>query len=256
MFTKNNFELGYVNGTIGTVIDFDPVRGKTSLKEGSSADYVVRRPIVKTQTGRKIIVEPVQWAVEENGEEVAKIEQLPLRLAWAMTIHKSQGATLDEAFVDLKGAFVEGQGYVALSRVKTLNGLYLNGYNENALKVHPLVSEQDGIFRSRSAAEVESEFSLLSGDDLALKHNTFILSAGGEFPKENEIRDKLSANKTHRIEDIRQNYPNAYRPWEEDEDKNLTDHYTAGQSIKEIAATLGRQKGAIRSRLAKLGLTE
>jgi len=302
MFTKNNFELGYVNGTVGTVVGFDPVRGKTSLKEGSSADYAFQAsrtsngvdeeetsPIVKTRTGRKITVEPVQWAVEENSEVVAKIEQLPLRLAWAMTIHKSQGATLDEAFVDLKGAFVQGQGYVALSRVKTLAGLYLNGYNENALKVHPLVSEQDSIFRSKSA-EVESEFSLLSGDDLALKHNAFILSAGGEFPKENKIKhsnilqssfDRLkhgqettprknvgmseskphednppAAGKAYSVEDIRENYPNAYRPWDEGEDKNLVDHYLSGRSVTEIAVTLGRKKGAIYSRLAKLGLTE
>ena len=171
MFTKNNFELGYVNGTVGTVVEFD---------ENNSDDEEEVSPIVQTRGGRKITVGPAEWAVEDNGKVVARIEQLPLRLAWAMTIHKSQGATLDSAFVDLKGAFVEGQGYVALSRVKTLNGLYLNGYNENALKVHPLVSEQDAEFRNRSA-EIESEFSRLSGEDLALKHNAFILFAGGEL---------------------------------------------------------------------------
>ncbi|HXK41145.1 MAG TPA: PIF1 family DEAD/DEAH box helicase [Candidatus Paceibacterota bacterium] len=270
MFTKNNFELGYVNGTIGTVIGFDE----------DEFDEEEALPIVKTREGKKIIVGPAEWIVEENGEAIAKIEQLPLRLAWAMTIHKSQGATLDEAFVDLKGAFVEGQGYVALSRVKALNGFYLNGYNENALKVHPLVSEQDGMFRSKSA-EVESEFSLLSGDDLALKHNAFILSADGEFPKENKtsnikhshilenmrmnasvkmLESKPSENnpsvgKVYSVEDVRKNYPNAYRPWDEDEDKNLVDHYLTGRSVTEIAATLGRKTGAIRSRLAKLGLT-
>ena len=171
MFTKNNFEHDYVNGTVGTVVGFD---------ENNSDDEEEVSPIVQTRGGRKITVGPAEWAVEDNGKVVARIEQLPLRLAWAMTIHKSQGATLDSAFVDLKGAFVEGQGYVALSRVKTLNGLYLNGYNENALKVHPLVSEQDAEFRNRSA-EIESEFSRLSGKDLALKYNAFILFAGGEL---------------------------------------------------------------------------
>jgi len=131
-----------------------------------------------------------------------------------------------------------------------------------------LVSEQDGIFRNKSA-EVESEFSLLSGDDLALKFNAFILSAGGEFPKENKIRHSnilenvgMSESKSsvvsrvYSVEDIRENYPNAYRPWEEDEDKNLTDYHLAGRPKKEIAQLLGRKKGAIRSRLAKLGLIE
>lgn len=169
MFTKNNFEIGYVNGTTGTVIGF-----------GDEDEGFL--PIVKTREGKRITVGPVEWAVEDNGEVVANIEQLPLRLAWAITIHKSQGMTLDEVFVDLKGSFVEGQGYVALSRVKTLNGLYLNGYNENALKVHPLVSEQDSEFRNRSA-EIQSEFYQLSVKDLALKNNTFILSAGGELPR-------------------------------------------------------------------------
>ncbi|MBI2674568.1 MAG: AAA family ATPase [Candidatus Yanofskybacteria bacterium] len=173
MFTKNNFELGYVNGTVGTVMGF-------SENDFDEEDV---SPIVKTREGKKIIVGPAEWTVEENGEAIAKIEQLPLRLAWAMTIHKSQGATLDEAFIDLKGAFVEGQGYVALSRVKTLGGLYLNGYNENALKVHPSVSEQDSMFRNKSA-EIESEFSQLSDDDLTLKYNAFILSAGGELIKD------------------------------------------------------------------------
>ncbi|MEK7484897.1 MAG: hypothetical protein AABZ60_11260, partial [Planctomycetota bacterium] len=57
----------------------------------------------------------------------------------------------------------------------TLGGLYLNGYNENSLKIHPTVSRQDSVFRNKSA-EIESEFSRLSDDDLALKYNAFILS--------------------------------------------------------------------------------
>ena len=184
---------------------------------------------------------------------VAQIEQLPLRLAWAMTIHKSQGATLDEAFVDLSRAFVEGQGYVALSRVRTLGGLYLNGYNENALKIHPTVSRQDSVFRNKSA-EIESEFSRLSDDDLALKYNAFILSAGGELLRSKETLQKVKES-SYSVEDIRKTHPNAYRPWGEEEDENLVDHYMAGRPKREIAQLLGRDTGAIRSRLAKLGLT-
>src|SRR3989344_2757052 len=112
MFTKNNLQKRFVNGKIGTVIGFDQYQDE---------NY----PIVKTLQGRRLTVEPMEWTVEENGEIIARIKQVPLRFAWAMTVHKSQGITLDEAFMDLNGAFVEGQGYVAISRVKTLDGLHL-----------------------------------------------------------------------------------------------------------------------------------
>ncbi len=83
-------------------------------------------------------ISPQTWAIEDqNNSVVAEISQVPLRLAWAVTIHKSQGMTLDSALIDLSQAFVPGQGYVALSRIKSLDGLYLKGINQQALQVHP-----------------------------------------------------------------------------------------------------------------------
>jgi ATP-dependent exoDNAse (exonuclease V) alpha subunit len=121
MFVKNNPVVGYVNGTVGEVVGFN--------SDGF--------PVVQTKEGKEFVAIPQPWAIEDQGKVVAEIYQVPLRLAWAVTIHKSQGMTLDSAHIDLSQAFVPGQGYVALSRVRTLEGLYLKGINQQALQVHP-----------------------------------------------------------------------------------------------------------------------
>ncbi len=133
MFIKNNFQDGVVNGTMGTVTSF-----------------VLGRPVVETTDGKEITVEPDSWGFDQGGSVVAQIRQLPLRLAWAITVHKSQGMTLDVVEVDLSKSFAAGMGYVALSRVKTLAGLHIKGINRQALAVDPLVLEHDGLFMQQS----------------------------------------------------------------------------------------------------------
>lgn len=135
MFTRNKFkddETLYVNGTIGTV---------QSLEGGV---------LVKTTTGKFINVEREEWSIEEYGRTKAKIVQYPLRLAWAVTIHKSQGMSLDSARIDLSSAFEYGQGYVAISRVRSMEGLLLEGINRQAFEMHPKVIEVDSLFREAS----------------------------------------------------------------------------------------------------------
>ena len=117
MFTRNDQGGRYVNGTLGVVEDFD-----------ADDDY----PVVATRGGKRIVAEPATWKIDEGGQERASITQIPLRLAWAMTVHKSQGMSLDAAVIDLSRAFEYGQGYVALSRLRTLAGLHLLGLNERA----------------------------------------------------------------------------------------------------------------------------
>lgn len=85
-----------------------------------------------------------------NEMELAKIYQIPLRLAWAITIHKSQGMSLDAAEIDLSKSFVPGMGYVALSRVHSLSGMKLVGLNEMSLQVNPEVLEMDKLFQEQS----------------------------------------------------------------------------------------------------------
>lgn len=136
MFTRNKFEEEetiYVNGTLGTVIGFD----------GSL-------PIVRTTDGDEILAEREEWSIEEYGRKVAIITQIPLKLAWAITIHKSQGMSLDCAKIDLSKAFECGQGYVAISRVRSMNGLCLENANLKAFEMHPKVIEMDNLFREQS----------------------------------------------------------------------------------------------------------
>ena len=79
------------------------------------------------------------------------MNQVPLRCAWAITIHKSQGMTLDRAVMDLRRTFAPGMGYVALSRVENLEGLYLAGVNERMFLVSPDAVRLDGELRLGSA---------------------------------------------------------------------------------------------------------
>ncbi len=112
MFTVNKNEPGreeplFVNGQVGTVEAVEP-------------DAVV----VRCKNGETIHVERFTWRYDAQDEDAASFAQFPLRLAWAMTIHKAQGLTLDSAFLDIRAAREPGQAYVAVSRVRTLAGLH------------------------------------------------------------------------------------------------------------------------------------
>ncbi len=90
---------------------------------------------MRTKAGTEILVKPETWELKDGEKKLASAVQIPLRLAWAITVHKSQGMTLDQAHVDLRGAFVPGMGYVALSRVKTLETLTIGGLNKTSLQL-------------------------------------------------------------------------------------------------------------------------
>lgn len=163
MCTKNNFEGGYVNGTLGKIVGFD-------MEEGY--------PIIETADGRKIVIQPATWTVAEEGKVLAEIEQVPLRLAWAITVHKSQGMSLDAAEVDLSKAFVFGQGYVALSRVRSLAGLKMLGMSTNALQVDPKIVHFDIRFKAESDS-AEEAFEQMEDVEINAMHERFIKAGGG-----------------------------------------------------------------------------
>lgn len=100
-------------------------------------------PVVKTLSGEKIVVDRETWAVDDDDKVLASITQIPLRHAWAITVHKSQGMSLDEAVIDLSRAFGYGMGYVALSRVRKLDGLHLIGFSTSSLAVDPRILTVD-----------------------------------------------------------------------------------------------------------------
>lgn len=185
MFVKNNFDKGYVNGTRGIITGFDD----TGI------------PIVETRDGEKIIVERETWAIEDDNRVLASITQIPLRHAWAITVHKSQGMSLDEAVIDLSRSFGYGMGYVALSRVRRLSGLHLIGFTASALAVDPRILSVDQDFRTRSE-RATVRLAEISQKELQARHDDFITKSGGtlvakKITSKEEKLNTLSTQKTH-----------------------------------------------------------
>ncbi|MDO8407678.1 MAG: AAA family ATPase [bacterium] len=172
MFTKNSPQGRFVNGTLGHIVGFEKRSGF---------------PIVEIKNSTLVTAEPMEWQVEEDGKVRASISQVPLRLAYAMTVHKSQGLSMDAAVIDLSRAFEYGQGYVALSRVRRLDGLYLLGLNARALEVHPAVAEKDGELRAASEAARET-FAALPPIELEEMHKAFVKAQGGAWPSAAQLK--------------------------------------------------------------------
>jgi ATP-dependent exoDNAse (exonuclease V) alpha subunit len=116
----NDKDKEFVNGSLGTIVQFDDMRN----------------PVVKIdRTGKVLTFERHRWELKNYKDEMlASFDQIPLKLAYGITIHKSQGLTLDEAVIDCQKIFAPGQAYVALSRVKDSAGLYLRNWDSKLVK--------------------------------------------------------------------------------------------------------------------------
>jgi hypothetical protein len=219
MFIKNNAELGVSNGTMGELIGFAAVKiddkdSSDALIEDDSSDDVdedatgektnkgkksaakkdkekpkskkpttQKMPVVRLNSGREVIAEPEEWIIEdETGDVLASYLQVPLCLAWAITIHKSQGMTLDAAEIDLSRTFELGQGYVALSRLKSLSGLQLLGMNDMSLQLDPLARGADKRFLVLSE-EADANYAMLDEESMQQAHEKFVLKSGGTLSK-------------------------------------------------------------------------
>ncbi|MFT5036970.1 MAG: ATP-dependent DNA helicase PIF1 [Candidatus Azotimanducaceae bacterium] len=221
MCTKNNLEAGYVNGTLGRVISFN--------SEGGF-------PVIKTSEGKEITMKPTNWDVAEEGKVLATVSQIPLRLAWAITVHKSQGMSLDAAEIDLSKAFVFGQGYVALSRVRTLAGLKMLGMSPNALHVDPKIVAHDARFRTECDM-ADDAFTEMDDSEILNMHTRFVEANGGKIPKDGDIQapkksfEKLQKESTYALT------------------KELLD---TGKNVKEIAKERGMVETTIWGHVEKL----
>ncbi len=184
MFIKNNHDLGYVNGTTGVIVNFDK---ETKL------------PIVKTSDGSLIKISLEEWTMEnESANVVAKVLQVPLKLAWAITIHKSQGMTLDSAEIDLSKTFEVGQGYVALSRIKNINGLRLMGLNDKALLVDPLILHIDDRIKAASK-KASDEISAISAEKLQEIFEAYVLSIDGLTDADEILKQEIILNSEKKL---------------------------------------------------------
>ncbi|WFP97892.1 AAA family ATPase [Acinetobacter sp. ANC 7201] len=226
MFVKNNFDMGYINGSLGEVIGFE------------EDDEYGCLPKVKLTDGTTLIVEPETWSVDNDaGKTIASFSQIPLRLAWAITIHKSQGMTLEAAEINLSHTFENGQGYVALSRLKSLDGLRLLGFNEQALELDSLAIKADRRFQELSD-EAEKHYDAI---DLTPQHKAFIRHCGGTLNEveieRNEKKIAKSGGKT--------NYAAATL----DETKAL---FVDGYEIQDIAVERGLTPATIINHLGRL----
>jgi ATP-dependent DNA helicase PIF1 len=136
------------NGEVG---EDDTIRqARNKLKSMISKDLVANTgkvyPVIRFTlpdgTSRDLLCQPEDWKVElPNGEVQAQRRQLPLILAWALSIHKAQGQTLQRVTVDLRKVFEKGQAYVALSRATCQEGLQVKGFDKKKVMAHPRVAE-------------------------------------------------------------------------------------------------------------------
>ena len=193
MLCKNiDVSQGLVNGSIGVVTSFVKVDVVEDFENPRAVEMcrlvaprtkvlpVARFPVRRFNRGTMreevveldLIVEPQEWTVTSGSTELAKRTHIPLRLAWAITVHKSQGMTLTSVNVDFANMFAAGQAYVALSRCTSLEGMTLENFSASAVITSPIAVSYYRAVEACLAAE---------DDDTS---NTFMNPWGNDDPSQ------------------------------------------------------------------------
>ena len=222
IFVKNN-KPTWLNGTLGEIVAIDSDSLRVKVQETGNIVSVSRvswEKIKYSYNYEKLRIESVV---------VGSFTQFPVSLGWAITIHKSQGMTMDSVKIDLgRGAFCAGQTYVALSRCKTLKGIHLmKRLRPNDIQVDETVIEfyrKLGFFHEDAATitppDIERESPCL--------------------PEEKNNKKQTKAGEA----------------WTDAEETKLIEEFRSGMNVGEIAEAHGRSRGAIHARLARKGLVD
>jgi GTPase SAR1 family protein len=265
MFIKNDLARRWVNGDLGRV---------TALSD----DYVE----ITKQSGETVTVAPETWedneyaynaTTGEIGKKVrGKFTQLPLKLAWALTIHKCQGQTLLKTVIDFSqgSPFVHGHTYVALSRARTLQGIRLvRAITESDVIVDPKVTS---FLESQGLEEEDSAADLAMGIEGPQEEEARVVKPRNKCVRTGEAKDDCAQDENARVvsdfsfpqtimqksqlhyHNARSECLNAYEPWLPKEDEQLRKEFGQKMPLKLVAETHQRMKGAIKSRLKKIGL--
>ncbi len=230
IFVKNNPQKQYYNGTTGEVVGFNQSDGY---------------PMVKVHDDLVIKAEPENRSIENASQIIANVKQIPLKLAWAITVHKSQGMTLDAAEMDLSRVFEPGQAYVALSRIKSLDGLHLLGLNEQWLRAHPLVLRADKYFRDQSEEKC-AVYSTIDDTNFQEIHKRFISLIGGNYtPDTIEIEKEALTTKSRPTKPKKEKW---------DTVKQTLIYVQQGKTLEEIAELRELATGTILEHISKISI--